>query len=67
MEHSDGKMAFDPNSIMSKIKLKFPDGSEQEFPKGITPVEVAKSISGRSTAGSWTCSRRSKAIPALSF
>jgi len=47
MEHSDGKMAFDPNSIMSKIKLKFPDGSEQEFPKGITPVEVAKSISGR--------------------
>ena len=32
---------------MSEIKLKFPDGSEKSFPKGVTPAEVAKSISGR--------------------
>lgn len=27
------------------IKIIFPDGSEQEFPKGITPHEIAKGIS----------------------
>ncbi len=32
---------------MANIKLRFPDGSEREFPKGVTPVEVAKSISSR--------------------
>ncbi len=30
-----------------KIKIKFPDGSEKEFDKGITPFEIAKSISNR--------------------
>jgi threonyl-tRNA synthetase len=33
--------------IMSEILLKFPDGSEKSFPRGVTPAEVAKSISGR--------------------
>ncbi len=33
--------------IMDKIKIKFPDGSEREFDKGITPFEIAKSISNR--------------------
>lgn len=32
---------------MSKINLRFPDGSVKEFDKGITPYEVAKSISSR--------------------
>lgn len=32
---------------MDKIKIKFPDGSEREFDKGITPYEVAKAISNR--------------------
>ena len=32
---------------MEKIKIKFPDGSEREFDKGITPFEIAKSISNR--------------------
>ncbi len=27
------------------IKIIFPDGSEQKFPKGITPLEIAKGIS----------------------
>src|SRR5919204_3812894 len=29
------------------IKIKLPDGSEKEVPKGTTPLEVAKSISPR--------------------
>jgi threonyl-tRNA synthetase len=29
------------------IHVKFPDGSEKEFPKGTTPLEIAKSISPR--------------------
>jgi len=32
---------------MDKIKIKFPDGKEKEFEKGITPFQVAKSISER--------------------
>lgn len=32
---------------MEKIKIKFPDGSVREFDKGVTPYEVAKSISNR--------------------
>lgn len=32
---------------MEKIKIKFPDGSIKEFDKGITPLEIAKSISNR--------------------
>ncbi len=32
---------------MEKIKIKFPDGSVKEFDKGITPLEIAKSISNR--------------------
>jgi len=27
------------------IKISFPDGSIQEFPKGITPLEIAQGIS----------------------
>ncbi len=30
-----------------KINIKFPDGSEKEFDKGVTSYDVAKSISGR--------------------
>ena len=32
---------------MNKIKITFPDGSNKEFDKGITPYEVAGSISSR--------------------
>ncbi len=32
---------------MNKIKIKFPDGSVKEFDKGITPFEIARSISNR--------------------
>src|SRR3989339_529417 len=32
---------------MEKINIKFPDGSVREFDKGVTPYEVAKSISNR--------------------
>ena len=32
---------------MEKIKIKFPDGNVKEFDKGITSLEVAKSISSR--------------------
>lgn len=30
---------------MEKIKIKFPDGNEKEFEKGINAIEIAKSIS----------------------
>lgn len=30
-----------------KINIKFPDGKQQEFPKGITPLEIARKISNR--------------------
>ena len=30
---------------MEKITIKFPDGSQKEFDKGVTPYEIAKSIS----------------------
>ena len=32
---------------MDKIKIKFPDGQSKEFEKGITPFQIAQSISGR--------------------
>ncbi|VAX17861.1 Threonyl-tRNA synthetase [hydrothermal vent metagenome] len=32
---------------MEKVKITLPDGSAKEYDKGITPLEVAKSISGR--------------------
>lgn len=32
---------------MSKIRIRFPDGSQQEFPRGTTPFSVAQSISSR--------------------
>jgi len=32
---------------MDKIKIKFPDGKEKEFEKGVTPYQVAQSISER--------------------
>jgi threonyl-tRNA synthetase len=32
---------------MGEISIKFPDGSEKKFDSGITPAEIAKSISGR--------------------
>lgn len=32
---------------MGKVKITLPDGSAKEYDKGITPLEVAKSISGR--------------------
>lgn len=33
--------------MIDNIKIKFPDGSVKEFEKGITPFQIAKSISGR--------------------
>ena len=33
--------------MADRIHIKLPDGSEQEFPKGTTPLDVAKSISSR--------------------
>src|SRR4030066_464295 len=32
---------------MNKIKIKFPDGNVREFEKGITPFQIAQSISDR--------------------
>ncbi len=32
---------------MEKIQIKFPDGSTKEFDKGITPLQIAESISSR--------------------
>jgi len=32
---------------MNKIKIKFPDGKDKEFEKGVTPFQIAQSISGR--------------------
>jgi threonyl-tRNA synthetase len=32
---------------MDKIKINFPDGSSKEFEKGITPLQIAASISNR--------------------
>jgi len=32
---------------MEKIKVNFPDGSQKEFDKGVTPFQVAQSISSR--------------------
>ncbi|MCU0332619.1 MAG: TGS domain-containing protein, partial [Ignavibacteriaceae bacterium] len=32
---------------MNKIKIKFPDGQEKEFEKGVTPFQIAQSISER--------------------
>jgi len=29
---------------MEKVKITFPDGSSREYDKGITPLEIAKSI-----------------------
>jgi threonyl-tRNA synthetase len=33
--------------MADSIHVKFPDGGEREFPKGTTPLEIAKSISPR--------------------
>jgi threonyl-tRNA synthetase len=33
--------------MAESIKIKLPDGSQKEFPKGTTPLDVAKSISPR--------------------
>ena len=32
---------------MDKILITFPDGSKKEYPKGITPLEIAQEIGGR--------------------
>ena len=32
---------------MEKIKIKFPDGKDKEFEMGVTPFQIAQSISGR--------------------
>jgi len=32
---------------MDKIKIKFPDGKDKEFEKGVTPFQIAQSISER--------------------
>jgi len=33
--------------MAEEVKIKFPDGSEKPYPKGVTGYEIAKSISGR--------------------
>jgi len=33
--------------MAESIHVKFPDGSEKEFPKGTTPLDIAKTISSR--------------------
>ncbi len=33
--------------MADNIRVKFPDGSQQEVPKGTTPLEIARSISPR--------------------
>jgi threonyl-tRNA synthetase len=33
--------------MADSIHVKFPDGGEREFPKGTTPLDIAKSISPR--------------------
>jgi threonyl-tRNA synthetase len=33
--------------MSEKIKIKFPDGSEKEFPRGISGLDLMKSINGR--------------------
>lgn len=38
---------FKLTELMDKIKITLPDGSVREYEKGVTPYEVAKSISGR--------------------
>ncbi|MGH9376543.1 MAG: TGS domain-containing protein, partial [Terriglobia bacterium] len=35
---------------MEQIQINFPDGSSREFPRGITALEVAKSIGPRLAA-----------------
>ena len=32
---------------MSNVRITFPDGAAREFPKGVTPREVAQSVSPR--------------------
>ena len=32
---------------MDKILITFPDGSKKEYPKGVTPLEIAQEIGGR--------------------
>ncbi len=34
-------------SMSDKVKIKFPDGTEKEFDKGITAYQIANSISSR--------------------
>ena len=34
-------------NMNEKVKIKFPDGSEKEFENGITPLQIAESISSR--------------------
>jgi len=39
---------------MDQIHVTLPDGSVKEFPKGVTPVEIAKSISPRLAEAGWS-------------
>lgn len=40
---------------MNKIKIKFPDGSEREFDSGVTPFQVAQSISRKLAEEALVC------------
>ena len=40
---------------MDKIKIKFPDGSEREYDSGITPLQIAQSISRKLAEEALVC------------
>jgi len=41
--------------IMDKIKIRFPDGSEKEFDSGVTPIQIAQSISRKLAEEALVC------------
>jgi len=44
--HDDGIGRVFPTRVnIMAIKIAFPDGGKKEFKKGVTPLEIAKSIS----------------------
>jgi len=40
---------------MEKVKIKFPDGSEREYDSGITPLQIAQSISRKLAEDALVC------------
>lgn len=48
--------------MAEKIKITFPDGSEKEFEKGISAIEIAKSISNKFADSVLVCKINDRAI-----